>query len=208
MAESSRMTVGPLLDSVLPYGVERGNSVVLSSYPGVGVSSLTFMVATHAAQHGNILWLTSIGEREPAAVSELSFWLGVSHPKLNIDHLESPRQAAAAITAERPVMCVIDRFFDVMGHRHATQDGEFDLLSSAARAAGAVLWLNTGQDRRGIPFGVGRRLGAIDYQLRLTQAPGKDIHQRTLTVERCPPGETTTRNAALRYDDSGIHRIR
>ncbi|SIJ03277.1 Uncharacterised protein [Mycobacteroides abscessus subsp. abscessus] len=198
---------GPLLAPLLPAGIKPGSVVVLSGDSGVGVTSLTYLIATHAARFGHVAWMSAPAEVSPPALRELGFWLKSAHDNLYIEPLESVARAAAVIALDQPIMCVIDRFLDVMGHRHTAQDAHYDTLAAAARKYGTIVWINDGQDRRGTPYGLGRRLDDIDYRLRLTRPASDEINHRTLTLVAAPSGESGERDVSLYYNDGGIHRL-
>ncbi|WP_132827747.1 hypothetical protein [Mycobacteroides abscessus] len=204
---STSIMVGPLLSPMLPAGIRPGRVVVLSGDSGVGVTSLTYLIATYAARFGHVAWMPAPAEVSPSALRNLGLWLKSANDNLYTEPLDSAARAAEVIAVDQPVMCVIDRFLDVMGHRHATQDANFDKLANAARKYGTIVWINDGQDRRGIPFGLGRRLDDIDYLLRLTRPAPDEINYRMLTLLDVPTGEAGQRDISLYYDNDGIHRL-
>lgn len=198
---------GPLLAPLLPAGIKPGSVVVLSGDSGVGITSLTYLIAAHAARFGHVAWMSAPAEVTPSALRDLGFWLKSAHDNLYIEPLESVARAAAVIAADQPVMCVIDRFLDVMGHRLAVQDAHYDKLAGAAREYGTIVWINDGQDRRGTPYGLGRRLDDIDYRLQLTRSAHDEMNHRTLTLVSAPSDESGERDVSLYYNDGGIHLL-
>lgn len=199
--------VGPLLTPLLPAGIKPGTVVVLSGESGVGVTSLTYLAATHAAKYGHVVWMSAPAEVSSTQLRELTFWLKSAHDNLYTEPLESVAQAADEIARNEPTVCVIDRFLDVMGHRHATQDTNYDTLAAAARKTGTIVWINDGHDRHGVPYGLARRLDDIDYRLRLERRPPAEISHRTLTLVKAPPGDIALKDTALYYNDGGIHLL-
>lgn len=201
------ITVGPLLTPLLPAGIKPGSVVVLSGESGVGVTSLTYMVATHAARYGQVAWMSAPAEVSSTQLRVLTFWLKSTHDNLYPEPLESVMQATDVIARNVPILCVIDRFLDVMGHRHATQDTNYDTLAAAARKTGTIVWLNDGHDRHGVPFGLARRLDDIDYRLRLERRPPSEISHRTLTLVTAPDESSGHKETVLYYNDGGIHLL-
>ncbi|MBP7402370.1 MAG: DNA repair protein RadA [Clostridia bacterium] len=105
--EGRRFATGmPELDRVLGGGFVQGSLVLVGGDPGIGKSTLLLQACDQVGSHGNALYVS--GEESPSQVKLRAERLGIGGAGIRLLSETSFDAIAASITAEKPVLAVID----------------------------------------------------------------------------------------------------
>ena len=127
------------LDRVLGGGLVEGSLVLVGGDPGIGKSTLLLQACEKIALHGDALYVS--GEESPSQVKLRAERLGIDGSRIRLLSETSFETIAATITAEKPVLAVIDSIQTMYAEDLTSAPGT---VSQVREVAGGLLRIAKG----------------------------------------------------------------
>lgn len=170
--------------------------------PGVGTSTLGFTIAAHCAGYGPVKWITTPGEYTRDGIQRLARRLNAHHERLSGASAANVADVVDFLQARRPMMCAIDRIQDLSDWHPSAVNAAFKRLLTVGRETGVTLWLNSGMNGRGQPYGLQQRMSDAAHILKLDRpistTPTNEPPPLTVTLTQSPDTALCGHRSALR----------
>jgi hypothetical protein len=162
LAEAQTLPLLPALDALVPAGLRRGSTVLISGR-GSGVTSLALALAAGPSAHGS--WVAAVGVPSLGLVAAAELGVSLERLALVADPAGVGAQGVATVVAT-----LVDAFDVVLlGSAHRLRTGDARRLAARVRERGAVLVPFVGACRAAPP-GL-----AVDLRLTITASTWEGV---------------------------------